>query len=153
MNDRKSIRFTLVGGFLSLIVLSLSIQSSTQSQNPSQEDSQIKHDDQLIICRAFLAVVRVDVIDQEGKEITDLTKDDLIIYEDGVKQELYYWKRNVGPNKKPDQSMYEAGYLPNHRHFRGEWRKIRVVVRNQEERKLGVQFAPNGYYAKKELLL
>ena len=151
MNYRRSIRFIVIGGFLSLFVLSLSSQSSSQSQNPSQEDRKIKNDDQ-IICRVFEAVVRVDVTDRRGKESTDLTKDDFIIYEDGVKQELFYWKRNVGPDRPPDQPMYEAGYLPNTRHFRGEWCKVHIVVRNQDERKLRVQFAPNGYYAKKELL-
>src|SRR5262249_53057229 len=133
MNYRKSIRFTIIGGFLSLIVLSLSIQSSSQSQNPSQENSKIKNYDQVIICGVFEAVVRVNVTDRQGKEIPDLTKDDFIIYEDGVRQELQDWKRNVGPNRQPEQSMYEAGYLPNTLHFRGEWRKIRVVVRNQDE--------------------
>src|SRR4051794_6145226 len=106
MNYRKSIRFTIIGGFLSLIVLSFSIQSSSQSRNPPQEDSKIKNDDQVIICRVFEAVVSIDVRDRQGKEITDLTKNDFIIYEDGVNQELYYWKRNVGPNRQPDQSMY-----------------------------------------------
>lgn len=99
-----------------------------------------------------MAVVKVNVTDLQGKEITDLTKDDFILYEDGVKQELQYWKRNVGPDRQPDQSMYEAGYLPDTRYFIGEWRKIRVKVRKQGETKLKVQFSPNGYYAKKELV-
>jgi hypothetical protein len=151
MNYRKNIRFTLVGGFLSLLVLPLSIQSSSQSQNPSQEASKIKND-QIIVCNVLEVVVSANVTGRQGEEISDLTKDDFIIYEDGVKQELVDWKRNVGLDRQADQSMYEVGYSPNTRHFKGEWRKIRVVVRNQEERKLKVEFAPSGYYAKKELV-
>src|SRR5690349_13385643 len=99
MDYRKSIRLTVIGGFLSLIVLSLPIQSSSQSQNPSREEGKIKSDDQIIICRVFLAVVRIDVTDRQGNEITDLMKDDFIIYEDGARQELQCWKRNVGPDR------------------------------------------------------
>jgi len=99
-----------------------------------------------------MAVVRVEVTDRQGKEITDLTKNDFIIYEDGVREELQYWKRNVGTNRQPDESIYEAGYLPDTRHFRGEWRKIRIEVRKQDERKLKVRYSPNGYYARKEMV-
>jgi hypothetical protein len=133
MNYRKSIRFTIFGGLLSLTVLSLSIQSFAQ-------------------CKVLGIGVRVNVTDRQGKEIADLTKDDFIIYEDGVKQILDFWKRNAGPDRQADQPMYEVGYLPNTRHFRGEWRKIRIVVRNQDERKLKVEFTPKGYYAKKEII-
>lgn len=152
MNYRKSVRLVVIGAFLSLIAPSLSIQCSAQSQSLPQEDSKIKNAEQVIICRVLEVVVRVDVIDQQGKEITDLTKDDFIIYEDGVKQELQHWKRNVDPDRQPDQPMYEAGYLPDTRYFSGEWRKIRVKVRKQDGRKLKVQFSPNGYFAKKELI-
>lgn len=152
MNYRKSIHFTTIERLLGLTVLSLSIQSFAQSQIQSNEEGRIKSDDQTIICKVLTIGVRANVTDWQGKEIADLTKDDFIIYEDGVKQELQFWKRNTGPDRQPDQPIYEAGYLPNTRHFRGEWRKIRIVVRNQDERRLKVEFTPKGYYAKKEII-
>lgn len=97
-------------------------------------------------------MVKVEVTDQEGKEVADLKKDDFVIFEDCVKQEMIYWRRNVGSDRATDQAMYEAGYYPpNSLFFRGEWRENRVLVRSPDKRKLKVQFTPKGYYAKKEL--
>ena len=96
-------------------------------------------------------MVNVEVTDRLGKDVTDLKKDDFIIYEDGVKQEMCYWERNVGSDRATDQAMYEVGYYPTNFRFKGEWRKIRVLVRSPDKRKLKVHFTPTGYYAKKEL--
>ena len=153
MNNRRSIRCAIIQSLLILIVLPPHIQSSAQSQKQSTVDSNTKADEQIIRCELmFVSVVKVEVTNHHGKEVADLKKDDFIIYEDGVKQELMYWKRNVGSDSETGQAMYEAGYYPTNFRFRGEWRKVRVLVRRHDHRKLKTQFTPKGYYAKKELI-
>jgi len=152
MANRKRLSFIITCGLVSVTFPSLCIQSQAQSQEQPL-DSKTKTEEQASRCFfEYVAMVKVEVIDQHGKEVADLEKDDFVIYEDGVKQEIIYWKRNVGSDRAADQAIYEAGYYPpNSRFFRGEWRKFRVLVRSPDKRKLKVQFTPKGYYAKKEL--
>ena len=146
----KCIRCTVIQNLLALTLLSLALQGLAQSSNQPAV-SNTKNNDQPSSCFEYVVQVKVEVRDQQGREIADLTKDDFMIYEDGVKQEIFYWKRKVGPDKEADHTMYEVGYFPTNGQLRGEWRKIRVEVRNQEKKKLKVQYTPKGYYAKEGL--
>ena len=151
MKIRDSLHYAIIDNLVILTVISLSYPSFAQSQNQASVDN-TKNEEQIIRCfQEYIAMVKVEVTGQDGKEVADLRKDDFIIYEDGVKQELIFWKRNAGSDRQADQAMYEAGYYPTKFRFRGEWRKIRVLVRVKDQRKLKVQFAPKGYYAKREL--
>jgi hypothetical protein len=150
MANRKRISSAILWVLASVTFLWFSIESLSQSQ-VQPLDSKTKTEDQATSCFEYVAMVKVEVTEQQGKEVADLKKDDFIIYEDGVKQEMVYWKRNVGSDRATDRAMYEAGYYPTNSQFRDEWRKIRVLVRSPDKRKLRVQFTPKGYYAKKEL--
>ena len=152
MTIRNPIRCTKTQTLLIVTVLSPLALALGQSQNQTSTDKNPKSDEQIIKCfQTYIATVKVAVTDRHGNEIADLTKDDFTIYEDDVKQEMCYWKRNVGSGRQADQPMYEAGYYPINSLFRGEWRKIRVLVGNKDKRKLKVQFTPQGYYANEEL--
>jgi hypothetical protein len=138
---------------MSLVFLMHSTQSFAQSQKHPTADSNTKNEDQAInSCYAYVAMVQVEVRNQLGKEIVDLRKDDFIIYEDGVRQEICFFRRNEGSGKQTQQAMYEVGYYPMNDLFEGEFRKIRVLVRSKGKSKLRVQSSPKGYFAKKELL-
>jgi hypothetical protein len=150
MPNRKRFSSAILWGLISVTLLSFYIQSFAQSQEQPL-DSKTKTEDKASSCFVYVAMVNVEVTDRQGKEVTDLRKDDFIIYENGVKQEMCYWKRNVGSDRATDQSMYEVGYYPTNFRFKDEWRKIRVLLRSKDQRKLKVQFTPKGYYAKKEL--
>ena len=150
MVNRKRISSATLWVLISVAFLSFYFQSLAQSQEQPL-DSKTKTEDKASSCFVYVAMVNVDVTDRQGKEVTDLRKDDFIIYEDGVKQEMCYWKRNVGSDRATDQSMYEVGYYPTNFRFKDEWRKIRVLVRSKGKRKLRVAFSPKGYYAKQEL--
>ena len=150
MANRKRLSSVVLWG-LSATLLSLSIWSAQAQEQPTA-DSKKKAEDQLIKCSlGYVATVQVEVWDKDGKEVTDLGKDDFVLYEDGVRQEMCFWKRNVGSDRQTDEPLYEAGYYPMNNQFEGEYRKIRVLVRSKDQRKLKVQFTPKGYYAKKEL--
>lgn len=99
-----------------------------------------------------MTVVEVEVEDKQGKKVSDLSKDDFIVCEDGVRQELQFWQRRGALETESKQAAYKMGYFPSNQVFNGKFRKIRVEARTKDERKLRVKFSPEGYYAKKELL-
>jgi hypothetical protein len=74
MNNRNSIHCALIQNLLALTMLSLSNQSSAQSQNQSAADSNTNNGEQVIICPEYVAMVKVEVSDQHGKEIASLRK-------------------------------------------------------------------------------
>jgi hypothetical protein len=98
-----------------------------------------------------MVMVQIEVTDRDGNDVADLTKNDFTIYEDGIKQEVQYWK-NAGPDKQNDQLRYELAYYPPGFRLDGEWRKIRAAVHRKDNEKLNVQFTPKGYYMYKDLI-
>lgn len=151
MANRKRLSSGIIWGLLCVTFLSFSIQSLAQTQEQPKADSKTKAEDQVIKCFEYVGMVKVEVRDQHGKEVADLRKDDFILYEDGVRQPICFWRRNEGVDRQTQQAMYEAGYYPTNTRFGGEYRNIRVLVRSKGKRKLRVEFSPKGYYAKKEL--
>src|SRR5687768_5969481 len=97
MANRKCFSSSIALGFMSLMFLMHSTQSLAQSQKQPIVDSNTKNEDQVIKSSFVLVVmVKVEVKNQHGEEIGDLRKDDFIIYENGVRQEICDWKRNEG---------------------------------------------------------
>jgi hypothetical protein len=152
MANRKHFSSSIRLSLLSLTILMLSIQSFAQSQNQPTVDSNTKNENQPTNCSVFVVIVKVEVRNQYGEEVADLRKDDFIIYEDGVRQEIIFWRRNEGSDRRTQQALYEVGYYPINYQFEGEFRKLRISVQNKGKRKLRVEFSPKGYYAKKELI-
>src|SRR5215471_1788093 len=153
MTIRKYLRCTRILTFLILTVLLPLVLALGQSQNQISSDRN-QSNQEVIACALggiSLAMVEVEVTDKYGKAVDDLIKDDFTIYEDGVKQEMIYWKCNVGSDRRPEHPMYEMGYYTTNIRFDGAWRWIRVLVENEDERKLNVQFTPMGYYANEKL--
>jgi len=151
----ERLRSSIIWGLISITFLSYSSQSYAQSQKQPTANSQTKTEGQVIKCFAYVAMVKVEVRDQHGKEVTDLLKDDFILYEDGRRQELCLFRDKEGAGSQTHQAMYEMGYYPINfmfNQFKGEFRKIRVIVRSKGKRNLRVEFSPKGYFAKKELL-
>jgi hypothetical protein len=151
MTNRKVFSLVATWALIGVTLLISSIQSSAQPQEQSAVGGKTKADEHVIKCFQSY-IVQVDVRDQRGRPVSDLRKDDFIVYEDGVRQELVLWKRNEGADVTTHKSMYEAGYYPMNSRFAGQFRKIRVAVRTKGNGRLKVEFSPKGYYAKKELI-
>src|ERR1700742_1494850 len=113
MKSRTNIHRVIIPALVILAVMSLAGRNFAQSQNQSPAGADTKDDEQIIRCpMGFLSWVEINVTDRQGNEAAGLKMDDLTIYEDGVKQKLEYWKINTGPDRKPDQAMYETRYYP-----------------------------------------
>jgi hypothetical protein len=152
MKSRINIHRVMIPALVILAVMSLADWNSAQSQNQSPANADAKDDGQIIRCpMGFISWVEINVTDRQGHEAAGLKMDDFTIYENGVKQKIDHWEANTGPERKPDQAMYEAGYYAPDYPFKGEWRKIRVVLRGHGQEKLKVTFTPKGYYARPEL--
>jgi hypothetical protein len=136
-----------------VMFLSSSIESYSQSPNPSTRDNSRKDKTEIIACRFYVRMVRVKVRDREGKEVSELTKDDFIVYEDGMEQPIVKWTREDGNSDKEGiQPGYEMAYYSLKYPFDGRYRKIHVEVVQRRKGKVRVEYRPKGYYAKKELL-
>ena len=128
------------------------MRASGQSLNQSPPGNNRANKSGVIACPVYVTAVRVKVRDQTGKEVSELTKDDFFIYEDGVRQPIVFWTDEWNSDTDGKQSGYEMAYFPMKYPFDGSFRKINVVVRPKRKRKLKVEFSPKGYYAKRELL-
>ena len=138
---------------ISLAFLSSSREGVAQSPDQSESDNSTKSKAEIIVCPTYVTMVRVKVRDKTGKEVSDLTKDDFIVYEDGVRQPIVLWTSEDGDSDAEGiQPGYEMAYYPMKYPFDGKFRRIQVVVRPKRKDKLRVEFSPKGYYAKKELL-
>ncbi len=152
MRNQKHARYNLTAILTSLIILSFFVGGFAQSQQTPTTDQDTKNDSQIIRCFQCTNFVEVEVSNREGKDVPILTKDDFIIYEDGVKQTISYWAEKEGSVTANKPGIYEICYYPSNNLFDGKFRKIRVEVRTKDKGKLRVKFSPIGYYAKKELL-
>ena len=135
-----------------LVLSSSLIHVSAQSPDQSTPDANTKNKSEIIRCPVYITVVKVKVSDQAGKEVSELTKDDFSVYEDGVKQQIVFWTSDGDTDAARIQPGYVMAYYPVNRSFEGKFRRIRVVVRAKGRAKLKAEFTPKGYYAKKELL-
>ena len=66
-----------------------------------------------IICGSTcMTIFSVRVSDKNGKKTTDLRWTDFTIYENGVTQEIYDFRRVESSEKKGSQAVYKLGYVP-----------------------------------------
>ena len=156
MNSQNRVTHCFMAILVNTMLWSSPIGGFAQSPNQSPPNNNAQNNSEIIACSysVTLTLVRVKVSDRTGKEISDLTKDDFVVYEDGVRQQLVFWTREDGDSDLEGiQSGYEIAYYPIKYPFDGKFRRIRVVViQAKGKNKLRVEFSPKGYYAKKELL-
>jgi hypothetical protein len=151
MADHKPLCPGLMGLLVSLIILASVVQSLAQSQTQVQPDTPKNNEPQTIVCYVYMVVVRLHVQDQAGKEVSNLTRHDVIVYEDGVRQTIDFWMRDGDSETEGIQPGFELAYYPKPP-FDGKFRRIRVVMTGKDKGRLRVEFSPKGYYARKELL-
>ena len=76
-----------------------------------------------------LVVIDVEVRDRHGDEITSLTKDNFIIYENGVKLILNSWERIQSVDNNHPHTHYRITCYPVDNHHSDTARNVCVVVR------------------------
>ena len=133
----------LLGRFqLSLAFLLVLIPASVCAQNQSDED-QKKTTDEPSHCTYKLVSVEVVVYDNAGQEVADLTKDDVKIYEGGVKQVIVYFQRQEVSVNEQLSTRYTIGYAPFNEKLDDRARAIKVEARPKAGIKYFVYFVPH----------
>jgi VWFA-related protein len=81
---------------LACVVIVASLAALAAAQQPAQDQRQT--------FRSRITIVPVDVrvVDREGKPVTDLTRDDFIVTEDGIAQKIVHFSfQHLAPGAKP----------------------------------------------------
>jgi len=118
------------------VLFILIIQCGAQSQDQAGTDQKATGKDEIIACRfsALGMSVDIEVKDQRGKIFPGLNWKNLIVYEDGVEQQILAFMQ-TGEQSSGNYSLY---YEPMNMVFDGKRRKVRIEARTNDGRKLRV---------------
>lgn len=146
MKRRNSLAHPLFRFHLLLIGILLFVPTTGFGQaREKQVDS-----DCAVICTTYLISIQVEVEDESGHLLSDLNKDQFVIYEDGVKQSLEYLKRQELTLAGRSRARYELGYYPTNDKQDRTFRRIQVQVLPDERTKVKGVYWPIGYFAREE---
>ena len=124
------------------IICVLAFQCAAQSQDQTGTAQKSTDKDGVIACRfsALDISVDVEVKDRGGKAVSNLGLKNFLVYEDGVRQDIWDF-RQVGA---PSDGKYLLYYEPTKPVFDGRRRKVRIEARTTDGRKLRVssRFTP-----------
>jgi hypothetical protein len=134
-----------------VILLALIYPIPIFSQEPKPPQSGKADDIPEVDCgilRTDVVIIEIEVKDKHETFVPFLTQTDFVIYEDGVKQTIAYFKQV----KESDTGAvrYKVGYYPTNRRWSGEYRDIRVKMRGSRKLGLRVIYHPTGYFAPQE---
>ena len=133
--SKKYILFMFQSFSLSLLVLA-PLPVVAQNQSRPEKD---KKDDDLILCPVHVVLVTVVVRDGDGKEVTDLRKDDFKVYEDGDEKVIDFWHRREVSANGESSIRYEIGYYPVDEKLDDSKRRINVEIAAKGKVKYKVQ--------------
>ena len=99
-------------------------------------------------CRVPIVLIKIEVQDGYHMPVSDLTKDDFTVLEDGEEQQIAGFRQMNWPDEGTLQGQYEIAYYPPSDD--GEFKKVRVRFRDTQHAKdqgLRLTHDPKGYYA------
>jgi hypothetical protein len=113
-------------------------QCAAQSQDQAGTAQNATGKDEIIACRFSVLDIYVDVEvkDQRGKVVPNLDWKNFLVYEDGVRQDIYAFMQ-VGEQPNGKYLLY---YLPTNPVFDSKRRKVRIEARTTDGRKLRVSY-------------
>jgi hypothetical protein len=149
MANQSNNRHRSTSPLVILIILSSFVQGLGQSQNRSMPGGGTKSDSSVISCPLYVITVEVRIPQQKGT--SELGKENFILYDNGVRQDIRLWTRIEASGSEYKGAIYAMAYSPPVYVFDGKPHEIRVVVRSKAKNKLRIQFSPGGYHATKEL--
>ena len=130
--SRSSVLFLSI-----LLILSGCVESPGQTQgreNPKRSDDETS-------CPVYLITIKIRLKQHDG--ISDLTKENFVLYDNGVREDIRYWTKVSGAGDK--EVVYALGYSPPVDALAGKLRRIRVEVRTKANKRLKAQFFPAVY--------
>ena len=120
-----------------LLILSGCVASAAQAQGPDNP----KRSDNETSCPVYLITVEVRLKQQAG--ISDLAKENFVLYDNGVREDIRYWTKVSGVGDK--EVAYALGYSPPVDGLSGKLRRIRVEVRTKANKRVKAHFSPAVY--------
>src|SRR4029077_10232668 len=123
----------------SMLALSPTAVSFTGLRNQSTSETK-QSEPGLTRCPVFVVLVKIDVTDTNGDQVTDLLKENFTVSEDRVRQQLAYFRLYDDSEKQKHESRYELGYYPTNGEFDGSARRIQVQVNAEARGKLSVHY-------------
>jgi len=94
-----------------------------------------------------LIAIKMEVTDKAGRQVADLERRDVTIYENGVKQTLFSFERAESVVNGTKHTSYVLTYVFNGRHD-GTRRRVRVAVHTNSTQ-LIIRTLPKSYIAPK----
>lgn len=131
-NNAVNRQFARVLTPLAILFASL-FQCSAQSQDQTGTVKKTTVEDGIIVCRfsELDIYVDVEVKDRRGKFIPYLDRKNILVYEDGVRQDMSAFIEQ-------SDGKYLLRYQPTNMVFDGKKRKVRIDARTSDGRKLRV---------------
>lgn len=86
-----------------------------------------------------MVLVEVDVKDHRGQVVTDLSHKDFIVIEDGVRQEVMFLRAQDKKDENQEGFQYKLGFEPINDNFDGKFRRVRVAIQANADRKFTVR--------------
>jgi hypothetical protein len=128
--------------------LSLCIPIFGQFARDDTKSQDGRGDPTLIVCSYRLVMVELEVQDGYHWPVSNLTRFDFVVFEDGKEQEIAFFQQKNVPNTETSQGQYKIGYYPPSHD--GEFKKVRVRFRDAKaakDRGLRLTHDLKGYYA------
>src|SRR5262245_2862035 len=128
-NDVVDRRFAELPASLAILFV-LGVQCGAQSQDQSGTERKAPSKDGIIACRFSVLDVYVDVEvkDRRGKIVPSLNRENFLVYEDGVQQDITHFLQI----SKQSNSKYLLFYTPTNLVFDGKRRKVRIEARTDD---------------------
>jgi hypothetical protein len=145
-NQRRNlIRVTCLFIF-SFLVIPIASYSQFQEQTPSTND---KEPDPSDICvlrfTSDLLIVETEVKDEYGGYESNLKHQDFMVYDNGKRQKIEFFLEERGSELEGSPIKYRIGYFPPEDSQVGEYRRIRIKVRDSKRLRMRVHYDPVDY--------
>jgi hypothetical protein len=128
------------------VALFYGLPESVQAQDQTTSDRRAT-DERIISCSTIVIVIEVTVTDLKGKDITGLRHNDFVVFEDGIRQTIDFWRRIDYTDQNVPCSRHKIGYYPRDFGTDERLRKIKVEVKVKNKRKIKIHINPESYIA------
>jgi hypothetical protein len=148
MRTNRAATSTIWSSLLVFLSICIPIFGQGAGDQTKSSPGQVDDSQPVIICSTNLVIVEIEVQDGYRWPVSNLTKNDFVVFEDGNEQEIQLFQQETAPNTEGPQGHYEIGYYPPSKD--GEFKRVRVRFRNTNDAKnngLRLIHSPKGYYA------
>jgi hypothetical protein len=134
-----------------IVLLSLLLPAPSSGQSYQSSPLNMDEEEPEVICRltlgSGLAIVEVQVRNEYGEYVSNIGRNEFIVYEDGLIQKVEFFSKEQVLNKESSRIKYTIGYWPPDNTEADRFRRVYVRVRNSKKLGLNVEYWPEGYFS------